>query len=109
MCRECIRLEGWDSRVALNRVADHYIFKVRVPAPGASATALSLSLSLSLLGARRQVEAVGMLSPREIVKEAIGVLKEKCELFLRELDQKDDEADAPVAGTVDGEDIEGML
>ena len=28
MCRECIRHEGWDDRVELLRVADHFIFTV---------------------------------------------------------------------------------
>ena len=28
MCRECIRREGWNERVELRRVADHFIFTV---------------------------------------------------------------------------------
>ena len=28
MCRECIRREGWDQRVNLKRVANHFIFTV---------------------------------------------------------------------------------
>lgn len=41
MCRECIRREGWDRRVALKRVANHFIFTV---------------------------ESTGILPPEEIVK-----------------------------------------
>jgi DNA-directed RNA polymerase alpha subunit len=41
MCRECIRKEGWDRRVALKRVANHFIFTV---------------------------ESTGILPPEEIVK-----------------------------------------
>jgi hypothetical protein len=41
MCRECIRKEGWDRRVALKRVANHFIFTV---------------------------ESTGILAPEEIVK-----------------------------------------
>lgn len=41
MCRECIRKDGWDRRVALKRVANHFIFTV---------------------------ESTGILPPEEIVK-----------------------------------------
>lgn len=50
MCRECIRKEGWDEKVQLRRVANHFIFTV---------------------------ESTGCLPPTEIVKMAFQVLKEK--------------------------------
>ncbi len=28
MCRECIRKEGWEEKVSLQRIANHYIFTV---------------------------------------------------------------------------------
>jgi DNA-directed RNA polymerase alpha subunit len=47
MCRECIRKEGWDRRVALKRVANHFIFTV---------------------------ESTGILPPEEIVKRVSPAL-----------------------------------
>jgi len=65
MCRECIREEGNEDRIRLERVADHFIF---------------------------QVESVGIMPAQRIVKEAIHVLKEKCHELLVEIEQcqKDD-------------------
>ena len=54
MCRECIRKEGWADRVQLKRVADHFIFKV---------------------------ESVGSILPEKIVKNAIGILRDKAYKF----------------------------
>lgn len=55
MCRECIRKDGWQDKVILKRVADHYIFTV---------------------------ESTGSIqSPIEIVKQAFLVLKEKALKF----------------------------
>lgn len=54
MCRECIRLEGWNERVQLRRKADHFLFSV---------------------------ESTGCLPPEDIVIEAINVLKEKATKF----------------------------
>jgi len=50
MCRECIRRDGWDKRVSLKRVAQHFIFTV---------------------------ESTGCLPPQDLVKMAIGVLRNK--------------------------------
>lgn len=83
VCRECIRLEGWVDRVRLTRVPDHFIFKV---------------------------ESVGMLSPREIVEEAIAVLKKKCTDFLEILDGADgDEVDEAVEGDAVEDEVAEML
>eukprot|EP01038_Epipyxis_sp_PR26KG_P013890 gene13890-18627_t len=54
MCRECIRNEGWNERIALQRVADHFIFSV---------------------------ESSGCMPPEAIVQEAISILKEKALKF----------------------------
>lgn len=54
MCRECIRREGWDSRVQLRRVANHFIFTV---------------------------ESSGCIAPVDLVKQAISVLRKKAETF----------------------------
>ncbi len=81
VCRECIRLDGWADKVRLTRVPDHFIFKV---------------------------ESVGMLSPREVVVEAIRILKTKCTSFLAVLDGSDGgqvEADA----ADDGDDVADIL
>lgn len=50
MCRECIRGEGWNDRIKLRRIRDHFLYSV---------------------------ETVGHYSPTQVVKEAINVLKEK--------------------------------
>ena len=60
MCRECIREPGWQDRVQLSRDFEHFIFSV---------------------------ESCGMLSPQDLVKEAIGVLVEKCNTVLESLDE----------------------
>jgi DNA-directed RNA polymerase I and III subunit RPAC1 len=60
MCRECIRKDGWAEKVSLGRAHDHFIFKV---------------------------ESVGAgLKPKDIVKEAIAILKSKCDSFLEHID-----------------------
>jgi DNA-directed RNA polymerase I and III subunit RPAC1 len=59
MCRECIRKEGWEEKVHLRRVANHFIFTV---------------------------ESTGCLPPAEIVKMAFQVLKEKSLTTQRLLD-----------------------
>ena len=56
MCRECIRKEGWAEKVQLRRKADHFIFSV---------------------------ESTGALSPEELVREAISILKDKSTKFSR--------------------------
>lgn len=55
MCRECIRGDGWDERVKLTRVAQHFIFTV---------------------------ESTGCLPPHILVVEAIRELQKKAEAFL---------------------------
>mmetsp|Transcript_16612 Transcript_16612/g.15964 ORF Transcript_16612/g.15964 Transcript_16612/m.15964 type:complete len:343 (+) Transcript_16612:133-1161(+) len=54
MCRECIRKEGWSDRIQLNRKSDHFIFTV---------------------------ESTGCIPPEVIVREALGVLKQKAVTF----------------------------
>lgn len=51
MCRECIRNENFTKSIDLGKVRNHYIFTI---------------------------EAVGMLSPVDIFKESLHILKEKC-------------------------------
>jgi len=65
MCRECIRSNGWENsdRVKLTRVADHYIFTV---------------------------ESSGCLPPEVLVKQAIGILKQKAQTFVEYADQYDE-------------------
>ncbi|CAM9341335.1 unnamed protein product [Discosporangium mesarthrocarpum] len=53
MCRECIREEGWGERVALERVADHFIFSIE----------------------------------SELLKDAISVLRSKCEVLIQEVER----------------------
>mmetsp|Transcript_44688 Transcript_44688/g.100888 ORF Transcript_44688/g.100888 Transcript_44688/m.100888 type:complete len:362 (+) Transcript_44688:109-1194(+) len=62
VCRECIRKEGWTEKVRLGRAADHFIFKV---------------------------ESAGMLTPPEIFREALGILRTKCDALLEILDHED--------------------
>ena len=80
VCRECIRLEGWSEKVRLTRVPEHFIFKV---------------------------ESVGMLAPRDIVKESIRILKEKADGFLAILDGSSEGAEEEVAD--EGDDIADMM
>ncbi|KAJ8748240.1 hypothetical protein K2173_000648 [Erythroxylum novogranatense] len=58
LCRECIRGEGWDKRVALRRVRDHFIFTI---------------------------ESTGALRPEELFTEAVKILEDKCERVITEL------------------------
>lgn len=81
VCRECIRLEGWRDQVRLARVPDHFIFKV---------------------------ESVGMLSPRDIVKESFRILKDKCDTFLEILDGSSNGAEGATADD-DDDDVAAML
>ena len=50
MCRECLREPGWDEKVKLGRVRDHFIFSV---------------------------ESTGVLPPEELFTEAVKVLMQK--------------------------------
>lgn len=58
LCRECIRGDGWDRRVQLRRVKEHFIFTI---------------------------ESTGALPPEVLFTEAVKVLEEKCERILAEL------------------------
>lgn len=51
MCRECIRHPGWDEKIALQRVKDHFIFSI---------------------------ESTGALVPAVLFSEAITILYAKC-------------------------------
>jgi DNA-directed RNA polymerases I and III subunit RPAC1 len=63
MCRECIRKEGWRDKVQLRRKADHFIFTV---------------------------ESTGAMSPDDIVREAIAVLREKATKFSRIVQEREE-------------------
>ena len=72
LCRECIREDGWEELVQLEREGSHFLF---------------------------EVESVGSLHPEDIVTEAIGVLKGKADALFAELSDdsnggKDDEMQA---------------
>lgn len=58
MCRECIRLDGWDELVKLRRDRRHFIFSV---------------------------ESVGMYLPEDIVRESLNVLIAKCQQVMTTL------------------------
>ncbi|GLJ18919.1 hypothetical protein SUGI_0338150 [Cryptomeria japonica] len=58
LCRECIRGDGWDRRVQIRRVKEHFIFSV---------------------------ESTGALPPEVLFIEAVKILEEKCERILTEL------------------------
>jgi DNA-directed RNA polymerase I and III subunit RPAC1 len=58
LCRECIREEGWEEKVALRRVKDHFIFSI---------------------------ESTGALRPEVLFTEAIKILTDKCEKVLADL------------------------
>ncbi|KAF5204778.1 Dna-directed rna polymerases i and iii subunit like [Thalictrum thalictroides] len=58
LCRECIRGEDWENRVALRRVKDHFIFTI---------------------------ESTGALPPDVLFTEAVKILEDKCERILSEL------------------------
>lgn len=59
MCRECIREPGWSDKVSLSRTADHFIF---------------------------DIESVGMLSPKQLLKDSIQVLRQKCDTLISEVE-----------------------
>ncbi|XP_010248371.1 PREDICTED: DNA-directed RNA polymerases I and III subunit RPAC1 isoform X1 [Nelumbo nucifera] len=58
LCRECIRGEDWEKRVALRRVKDHFIFTI---------------------------ESTGALPPEVLFTEAVKILEDKCERVITEL------------------------
>ncbi|KAL5698430.1 hypothetical protein ACHQM5_029465 [Ranunculus cassubicifolius] len=58
LCRECIRGEGWEERVALRRVKDHFIYTI---------------------------ESTGALAPEVLFTEAVKILEDKCERVISEL------------------------
>lgn len=60
VCRECLRPQGWEDRVAVERVTSHYIFSV---------------------------ESTGCLSARELVSEALKVLAEKARALVNFMDE----------------------
>ncbi|GAB9472309.1 DNA-directed RNA polymerase i and iii subunit rpac1 [Globisporangium polare] len=66
MCRECIREPGWEEKIQLGRISDHFIFSV---------------------------ESVGMIKPEELLPEALNVLVDKCNLALESFNQVDEEED----------------
>ncbi|KAJ0791968.1 putative DNA-directed RNA polymerase, RpoA/D/Rpb3-type, RNA polymerase, RBP11-like subunit [Helianthus annuus] len=58
LCRECIREPGWEEKVALRRVKDHFIFTI---------------------------ESTGALPPEVLFTEAVKILEDKCESVITEL------------------------
>lgn len=58
MCRECIREPGWEEKVQLSRVRDHFLFSV---------------------------ESTGVYRPQDLFRECIKVLASKCDTVLKEL------------------------
>ncbi|XP_022716715.1 DNA-directed RNA polymerases I and III subunit RPAC1 [Durio zibethinus] len=58
LCRECIRGDEWEKRVAIRRVRDHFIFTI---------------------------ESTGALPPEVLFTEAVKILEDKCERVITEL------------------------
>lgn len=58
LCRECIRDAGWEERISLRRVKNHFIFTI---------------------------ESSGALPPEVLFTEAVKILEEKCEALIHEL------------------------
>ncbi|XP_043715184.1 DNA-directed RNA polymerases I and III subunit RPAC1-like isoform X2 [Telopea speciosissima] len=58
LCRECIRGEDWEKRVAIRRVKDHFIFTI---------------------------ESAGALPPDVLFTEVVKILEDKCERVITEL------------------------
>ncbi|XP_052490113.1 uncharacterized protein LOC105790784 [Gossypium raimondii] len=58
LCRECIRGDDWEKRVALHRVKDHFIFTI---------------------------ESTGALPPEVLFTEAVKILEDECECVITEL------------------------
>ncbi|KAL4554677.1 hypothetical protein LXL04_037279 [Taraxacum kok-saghyz] len=58
LCRECIREPGWEEKVALRRVKDHFIFTI---------------------------ESTGALPPEVLFTEAVKILEDKCERLITEM------------------------
>lgn len=77
MCRECIREEGWDKKVKLTRVKDHFICKLL------HSSTYSHTRTVS-------IESVGMLSPEDIFTESVKILFEKCQLSIDQLSNRDE-------------------
>ncbi|XP_052476556.1 uncharacterized protein LOC105797435 [Gossypium raimondii] len=58
LCRECIRGDDWEKRVALRRVKDHFIFTI---------------------------DSTGALPPEVLFTEAVKILEDECERVITEL------------------------
>jgi DNA-directed RNA polymerase I and III subunit RPAC1 len=80
LCLECVRREGWENAVRLERVADHYIFSV---------------------------ESTGVMSPAMIVVRALEVLQEKCREHRLRLEKKEEEEEERENGMNEEEEEEG--
>mmetsp|Transcript_5942 Transcript_5942/g.8944 ORF Transcript_5942/g.8944 Transcript_5942/m.8944 type:complete len:347 (+) Transcript_5942:94-1134(+) len=59
MCRECIRGPGWSDRIKLERISNHFIFKV---------------------------ESCSALKSAEILLESVQILRQKCAAFINMVD-----------------------
>lgn len=59
VCRECIREPGWEEKIELNRIRDHFMFSI---------------------------ESTGVYSPPDLFRECVKVLSNKCQIFLDNLE-----------------------
>ncbi len=71
MCRECLRGEApWTKLVSLGRISNHFIFSIE-----------------AVTRDKGRREATGMLTAREVLRESMKVLKQKCEEFFHLADE----------------------
>lgn len=77
MCRECIRRPEWAKRIALERLEDHYICAWRQRRDGAHAAGVSYNSPFRAVPAV-SIESTGALPARDLLREALRVLREKC-------------------------------
>eukprot|EP00050_Salpingoeca_kvevrii_P010926 m.11467 g.11467 ORF g.11467 m.11467 type:complete len:372 (-) comp3158_c0_seq1:2372-3487(-) len=81
MSREVLRHPALADKVELNRIRDHFIFSV---------------------------ESTGALKARELVRDAVIILGEKCKLVKTELDQLPDQEDEEEGDEEQPDNVEGM-
>jgi DNA-directed RNA polymerase I and III subunit RPAC1 len=87
MCRECIREDGWDKRIKLLRVKDHFICTVFPPSSASASTSTRTNPTLIIcLRFTVSIESTGILPPNVLFEEAVKVFMAKCQTVLTELD-----------------------
>jgi hypothetical protein len=89
MCRECIREDHMNEKIALRRVRNHFICMTHLHShsiPSAPLHSILIGICWCLITVSIETEGSGPPTPAAIFKESVGVLMKKCRAVLAELD-----------------------